>query len=58
MVRFLCSFQNVLVGWLDGFYVPFQLIYGYVGTGNVNDDDKTGTSPPSQGQGFFYIPPT
>ena len=38
---------------LNGFYIPFQLIYGYVET-NDDNDDKTETWPPSQGQVVFF----
>jgi len=40
-----------MIDWLNGFYVPFQLIYDYVETDN--DDDNTETCHLSQGQGFF-----
>ena len=47
-----------VIDWLSGIYVPFQFIYVSVETDDDNDDDKTEACRPSQGQGFFYIPPT
>ena len=49
---YLFFFKN---GWLNGVYVPFQLIYGDIETDDDNDDDKTETWLSSQGQGFFYM---
>ena len=34
--------------WLNGFYVTFQLIYGYIETDDDNDDDNTETWSPKE----------
>ena len=44
---------------MNGFYVPVQLIYGYVETDYDNDDDDMiETGPPSQGRTRVLLHPT
>ena len=43
-----------MIDLLIGFYISFQLIYGYTETNCNNDDDEIETSPPFHGQGVLY----